>query len=209
MRHSISRASSGRWQMQDKLSFPTGDFTSGSPCCCRIHPVEVFLFTLCRLATGWMQVHIVDTYFGGDKNRWTNAYTWMIKYIYDRYAHFICHQGLTRFVDDFSLFKHAIEWYIQRNHQCELADGTMTIVPGLNHLPWDVFGFINDSINKISTPCSGLRGDYEGAAYKPEYTDAQQALYSGYTKASGIKIESILLLPNGISNINIFEAVSS
>jgi hypothetical protein len=59
--------------MQDKLSFPTGHFTNGSPFCSRIRPEEVFLFTLCRLATGWMQVHIVDTYFGGDKNHWTHA----------------------------------------------------------------------------------------------------------------------------------------
>ena len=192
--------------MQDKLSFPTGHITNGTPCCYRIHPEEVFLFTLCRLATGWTQVHIVDTYFGGDKNRWTHAYTWMLKYIDDRYAHVIGHQGLTRFVDDFPLFKRAIERYVQRDHQRELVDGTMTIVPGLNHLPWDVFGFIDDSIDKISTPCSGPRGDYEGAARKPEYADAQQAFYSGYTKAHGIKIESILL-PNGISTI--FGPVSS
>ncbi len=38
--------------MQDKLFFPMGHFTNGTPCCYRIHPEEVFLFTLCRLAKG-------------------------------------------------------------------------------------------------------------------------------------------------------------
>ena len=50
--------------------------------------------------------------------------------------------------------------------------GTMTIVPGINFMPWDVFGFIDDSIDCISTPFSGPRGDYSGAARKAEYADA-------------------------------------
>jgi hypothetical protein len=39
----------------------------------------------------------------------------------------------------------------------------MMIVPGINFIPWDVFGFIDDSIDRILTPFSGPRGDYEGA----------------------------------------------
>jgi hypothetical protein len=35
----------------------------------RIHPEEVFLFTLTKLATGMSNHMIVDTYFGGDYNR--------------------------------------------------------------------------------------------------------------------------------------------
>jgi hypothetical protein len=67
----------------------------------------------------------------------------------------------------------------------------MTIVPGLNFMPWDVFGFINKTIDKILTLFSGLHGDYEGAARKAEYTDTQQAFYSGYVKDHGIKVETI------------------
>jgi len=170
------------------------------PCCYQIHPEEVFLFTLCRLATGMTQVHIVDTYFGGDKNRWVYAYPWMLRYIDTRYASVIGHQGLTRFVDDFPRFNRAIEEYVQRDHQRELVDGTMTIVPGINFMPWDVFGFIDDSIDCISTPFSGPRGDYSGAARKAEYADAQQAFYSGYVKDHGIKVETIIM-PNGISTV--------
>jgi hypothetical protein len=46
---------------------------------------------------------------------------------------------------------------MQRDHLRELDDGTMTIVPGINFLPWDVFAFIDDSIDRISTPSSGPR----------------------------------------------------
>ncbi len=67
----------------------------------------------------------------------------------------------------------------------------MTIVPGLNFMLWDVFGFINDMINKILTPFSGPCGDYEGAVRKAEYAKAQQAFYSGYVKDHGIKMETI------------------
>ena len=186
--------------MEDRLSILTGHFTNGTPCCYRIHPAEVFLFTLCRLVTGMTQVHIVDTYFGGDKNRWVYAYPWMLRYIDTRYANVIGHQGLTRFADDFPRFKRAIEEYVQRDHQRELVNGTMTIVPGINFMPWDVFGFIDDSMDRILTPFSGPRGDYEGAARKAEYADAQQAFYSGYIKDHGIKVETIIM-PNSISTV--------
>jgi hypothetical protein len=149
----------------------------------RIHPEEVFLFTLTKLATGLSNHMIVDTYFGGDYNRWTYGYPWMLRYLDERYKHIAGHQGLTRFVADFPRFHRAIEEYVQRDHLRELVDGTMTIVPGINFMPWDVFAFIDDSIDRISTPFSGPRGDYEGAARRAEYADAQQAFYTGYIKA--------------------------
>ncbi len=174
--------------MQEKLSIPMGH---GSPCCYQINPEEVFLFTLCRLATGMSQVRIVDTYFGGDKNRWTYAYPWMLKYLNERYVNIIGHQGLLRFVDDFPRFRHAIEMYVQHDHRRKLVKGAMMIVPSLDFMPWDVFGFIDDTIDKILTPFSGPCGDYEGAVRKAEYADAQQAFYSGYVKAHRIKVETI------------------
>jgi hypothetical protein len=57
--------------MHDKPAFPTGHIVNGTPCCYRIHPEDVFLFTLCRLASGMLQVHIVDIYMCGDKTCWT------------------------------------------------------------------------------------------------------------------------------------------
>jgi hypothetical protein len=57
-----------------------------------------------------------------------------------------------------------------------------------------------NTIDRISVPFSGPRGDYEDAAWKNEYADAQQAFYTGYCKYHGFKIESILL-PDGLSHI--------
>ncbi len=66
--------------MEEKLAFFTGHLKNDLyPCCYKVHQEEVFLFTLCHLATGMMQVHIVNTYFGGDKNHWTYTYPWMLK----------------------------------------------------------------------------------------------------------------------------------
>lgn len=124
----------------------------------------------------------------------------MLRYLDERYKDIAGHQGLTRFVADFPRFHRAIEEYVQRDHLRELVDGTMTIVPGINFMPWDVFAFIDDSIDRISTPFSGPRGDYEGAARKAEYADAQQAFYTGYIKAHGLKVETVFL-PNGLCTL--------
>ncbi len=166
----------------------------------QIHPEEVFLFTLVtKLATGMSNHMIVDTYFGGDYNCWSYGYPWMLRYLNKRYKNIIGHQGLMRFVMDFPRFHRAIEKYVQRNHLCKI-DGTMRIAPGINFMPWDIFAFINDSINRISTPFSGPRGDYEGAARRAEYANAQQSFYTGYIKAHGIKVETVFL-PNGLCTL--------
>jgi hypothetical protein len=143
---------------------------------------------------------IVDTYFGGDYNCWTYVYPWMLCYLDNRYKDVVGHEGLSCFVPDFLLFHRAIEEYVQCKHLRKLDDGTVTIVPGINFLPWDVFAFIDDSINRISTPFSGPRGDYEGAARRAQFADVQQASYTGYIKEHGIKVE-IVLLPNSISTL--------
>jgi hypothetical protein len=113
------------------------------------------------------------------------------KYLNERYANIIGHQGLARLGNDFPRFRYTIEMYVQHNHRHGLVDGTMTIVPGLNFMPWDEFRFIDNMIDKISSPFSGPRGNYEDAARKAEYADAQQPFYSGYVKDHGIKADTI------------------
>jgi len=124
----------------------------------RIHPEEVFLFTLAKLATGLTNIMIVDTYFGGDSNRWTCGFPWMLHYLDKRYKHIAGHQGLTLFVGDFPRFHRAVEEYVQRDHLRELVDGTMTIVPGINFLLWDVFAFIDDCMIASPPPFLGRAG---------------------------------------------------
>jgi hypothetical protein len=60
--------------------------------------------------------------------------------------------------------------------------------------------FYRCSIDRILTPFSGPRGDYEGTVHRAEYADAQQAFYFGYVKDHGIKVETIFL-PNGLSTL--------
>ena len=187
--------------LDNTIPIPTGQVNQrGVQCFYRVHPEELFLFTMTKLRSGLSNIMITDTYFGGDYNRWSYAYPWAIKYLDGRYKSIIGHQGLSRFVGDFPRFNRAIQRYVKRDRFRELPDGTMTLVPGINFLPWDVFGFIDDSIDRISTPFSGPRGDYEGAGRKAEYADSQQAFYSGYIKDHGLKVETVFL-PNGISTL--------
>ena len=90
----------------------------------------------------------------------------------------------------------------QRSKRRELVTpdengNTWIEIPGLLHLPFDVIGFIDDSIDRCLTPMSGPRGDYEGAGRKEAYEDVQRAFYTGYKKFHGIKVEAIHL-PNGM-----------
>jgi hypothetical protein len=47
---------------------------------------------------------------------------------------------------------------------------------------------------------SGLNGDYDGAPRKALGDVAQRAVYTGYKKCYGLKVETVLL-PNGISTV--------
>lgn len=75
-------------------------------------------------------------------------------------------------------------------------------MPGLNHLPpeYNIFGFVDDTIDQICIPYAGPAGDFIGAPRKAQYMTAQRAVYTGYKKLHGIKMETVFL-PNGISTI--------
>lgn len=178
----------------------TGHFVRNTPCRYLLHPEEVFLFMMTKVATGRTNQSLVDEYFGGDYAKWSRAYPWMLRYLDDRYEDIIGHQGLTRFLDDFPLFNQAIEEFVQRDRVRERVNGDWVTVEGIDFLPFDIFGFLDDSIDQCSVPFSGPRGDYEGAARREEYADAQRSVYSGYKHFHGIKVETVFL-PNGISTL--------
>jgi hypothetical protein len=67
----------------------------------QIHPEEVFLFTIKKLATGMSNQTIIDTYFGGDYNCWSYGYPWMLHYLDDRFRNIVEHQSLSHFVQGF------------------------------------------------------------------------------------------------------------
>ena len=185
---------------EDKLRIPTGWFVGNTPCQYRVDPEEAFLFMMIKVAPGMSNQFIVDNYIGGDYARWSKAYPWMVRYLSSRYEGILGYGGLARFVDQFPHFHNAIERYMRTEKAQEQVDGTFHLIPGLRYCPWYIFAFIDCSIDRISVPFSGPRGDYEGAARRPEYSDAQQAFYTGYCKYHGFKIESILT-PDGLSHI--------
>ncbi len=77
--------------------------------------------------------------------------------------------------------------------------GNVTFIPDLTELPYNIFGFIDDSIDRVYVPFLGPDGDYEGAPRRVQYIDAQETVYSGWKK-HGIKVETVFL-PNGINTV--------
>ena len=50
----------------DKVPLYTGYMVNNTPCQYLIDPEELFIFILCKIATGRMNQSIVDEYFGSD-----------------------------------------------------------------------------------------------------------------------------------------------
>ena len=83
----------------------------------------------------------------------------------------------------------------QHNH-----DGSTDEHAGLNYCPLPLFGFIDCSIEKVCRPRSGPDGNYVGAPRKEFQDEFQRAVYTGFKKYHGIKVETVEL-PNGISTL--------
>ena len=112
----------------------------------------------------------------------------MMKHLDNRYRNIIGHQGLVRFVHQFPEFYEAIQQKVQQGYKKDNHDGTYDYTSDLSFLPFNIFGFIDCSIDKICRPFSGPAGDYEGAGRKENYTDTQRAFYTGYKRLHGIKV---------------------
>jgi len=126
----------------------------------------------------------------------------MLFYLDERYRDILGHQGLLRFVGDFPRFYDAIAQKVKQNyvHDEDEQNNTHDETDGLRILPFDIFGFIDCSIDRIDVPFSGPAGDYEGAGRKPWYYPAQRAFYTRFKKLHGIKVETVFL-PNGMSTV--------
>jgi hypothetical protein len=79
-------------------------------------------------------------------------------------------------------------------------DGMVIDRAGLNWCPFQIFGVVDCSIDKVSRPKSGPDGDYVGAPQKLGQYEMQRSVYMAYKKMHGIKVETVLL-PHGISII--------
>ena len=124
----------------------------------------------------------------------------MFFYLDLRYRNIVGHVGLLRFLPQFEQFRDSIQRFCQKDRWYHDHQGNATFIPGLDALPYNIFGWIDDSIDRVQVPYSGPDGDYEGAPCQAQYIDAQESVYSGWKKLHGIKVETVFL-PNGISTL--------
>ena len=183
------------------IHIPTGHTNDhGVACRYRIHAEELFLFFMTRMKKGWSINDLVDQIFGGYYNRWSYGWPWMLRYLDDRYRNILGHQGLLRFVHLFPQFFDAIENHVKKPKWHRDAEGNVWWSPGLENLPYWIFGFIDCSIYGTNVPYSGPDGDIIGAGRKRWYDVMQRAIYTGFTHGHGMKVETVRL-PNGISTV--------
>jgi len=162
------------------IKVPTGYVNQyGLPCNYNFEPEELFLYFMMRMKTGNDHTQMCYT-FGGSPKRWSFAWRWILFYLDAKYSNIIGHQGLLRFVDQFPHFYNAIQQKVQREfvHNVDEINGTYDVTSGLAFLPFDIFGFIDCSIDKMSRPFSGPDGDYEGCGRREEYDIMQRAFFS-------------------------------
>jgi hypothetical protein len=110
----------------------------------------------------------------------------------------IGHEGIFRFLPFIGKFWNAIKAYCQKNRLYIDHHGRAILVPGLDKLPFNICGFIDDRVNLILVPYSGPAGDTEGAPCWLQYILAQESVYSGHEKVHGHKMETVFF-PNGMS----------
>ena len=75
----------------------------------KLHAEELFLFFMTRMKKGWSICDTVNTTFGGYCHRWGYGWSWIVRYLDDRYRNILGHQGLLRFVDEFPQYFEAID----------------------------------------------------------------------------------------------------
>ena len=182
------------------------DAVTGAEKCYRIDPEELLLYSLTRIKIGMTQEAIIDHYFGGDYNRWSYGHCWLMLYLNMRYASIIGHEGILRFLHLFGEFRDAIEVYCQKDWLYFDHQGNATLIPGLTELPFNICGFIDNTIDPILVPFSGPAGNYKGAPRQLQYILAHEYIYTGYKKLHGHKMEMVFF-PNGISTC--FDPVSA
>jgi hypothetical protein len=95
-------------------------------------------------------------FFGGDYNQWSYRFRWFMLYLDLCYSNIVGHVGLLQFLHQFGYFRDKIEEYCQKDQWYHDHQGKVTWVPGLENLPYNIFGWIDDSINQIGVPSWAL-----------------------------------------------------
>jgi hypothetical protein len=111
------------------------------------------------------------------------------------------HVGLLQFLPQLGYFRDKIEEYCQKDWWYHNHQGNITWVPRLETSPYNIFGWIDDSIDQIGVPFLGPAGEFIGAPCQVQYINAHESAYSGWKSLHGIKVETGLL-PNGMSTVS-------
>lgn len=80
-----------------------------------------------------------------------------------RYRNIVGHAGLLRFLPQFGYIRDKIEEFCQKDRWYQDHQGNVTWMPGLEKLPYNIFGWIDDSVDQICVPFSCPEGDFIGA----------------------------------------------
>ncbi len=146
-----------------------------------------------KFKLGYDNTALCNLIFGDHSSWWTYGYLWILEYLGERYNRTISHEKLRDFVDDFPRMYQAINKFFKKESLHHFHDGTAVECQGLFFLPWLIFGFIDCSIDQISQPMLGPDGDYVGTPRRALGGVAQRAVYTGYKKCHGLKVETVLL----------------
>jgi hypothetical protein len=168
----------------------------------RFRPEEILIFVLRKLKNATSNSSLCGDVFGGDPRKWSHAMKWFYSRADLLIGNHVSLNLVERFRDDLPLFAEKLANLLRRGFQVENEDGTFEHVPGIDYSdpddPFRIFGFLDCSNFRSSTPATGPSGRYEGAARNPYSYVKQRSYYNGWKKIHGLKILSILL-PNGLS----------
>jgi hypothetical protein len=165
----------------------------------------LLIFGLMKVALPFSTVHLCQMFFGGAPDRWSYGYPYFLRYLDARYRRVHTTEGLSRWVHLFPIFAEAIAAHVGTDvARIDTKTRQPYVVHGLMFNPPDFFriiGFVDASLRETCTPETGPDGDFEGAPRKELSDEMQRALYTGWKKQHGLKIQTVLL-PNGLSFVD-------
>lgn len=145
-------------------------------------PQEILLFACSKLKHGLPNTKICKYVFGGDARKWTYALRWFYLRADGLITEKIDLRLLDSFRGHFTHFAEKISNLIRQGFQVEHEDGELVIQPGIDYNdhnnPFCIFGFLDCSNFRTSTPGTGPRGRYEGAGRREDHDEIQRCVYN-------------------------------
>ncbi len=160
---------------------------------------EAFIIMLMKLASGDSNVVLADTFGFSADGMISLIYQFMIG-ILDNMARGLLHDGvgcLQRWANLFPEFAEIIKEKLKMPQYGGLAFDSCRLI-----------GFLDCKFDEACAPGTGPMTDEELADWWEEADLIQEAVYSGYVKAHGIKV-LMVLFPNGITGYHFFSACAS